>query len=514
MMKRGSVSTPKSERRDHGHAALRVRSLEAYAALLSRMVANGSPWPRLVEGEPSLLPLFPGCEGACAVSDTPTVRATGSTPGREQILSLIEWARLGSADMVVAATLSSMASNGTPRSALVAFVDHRRRAALLFFRKLTPTTARARGGGAIVAAGRKSWAGWERDLAERLAQAVGQAVAREGRRSAVAGSLELRALDNQARIRAILSVLQDGILLVNEAGQIEYANQQLCTQMSIDEPPEALIGWTAAQVKDAIMRTFRDPAGAIKRIEELVKRGEPYLGEEVALANGRTLLRDFIPFPFGAGRVGRLWHQRDVTSMREAQRKLADANKKLEELSLTDGLTGLANRRQFDQTLAREWSRSMRLGRPLAVIMMDIDLFKKFNDHYGHQGGDDCLRMIADAIRAGARRASDLAARYGGEEFAIIAVDTDLTNAWTLAEVVRLSIRDRALAHALSPAGIVTASCGVAAMVPGEGIRAEALLRLADQALYRAKAAGGDRIEVTRGDEGAGTKEKEAKKDE
>ena len=244
------------------------------------------------------------------------------------------------------------------------------------------------------------------------------------------------------------------------------------------------------------MTTFRDPVTALARIEELVSKSEPFLGEEVALANGRTLLRDFIPFSFGGGRMGRLWHQRDVTSMREAQRKLADANKRLEELSLTDGLTGLANRRQFDQTLAREWARSMRLGRPLAVIMMDIDLFKKFNDHYGHQGGDECLRMIADAIRAGARRASDLAARYGGEEFSVIAVDTDITNAWTLAEVVRLSIRDRALPHALSPAGIVTASAGVAATVPSDGMRPEALLKRADQALYRAKAAGGDRIEV------------------
>ena len=104
-------------------------------------------------------------------------------------------------------------------------------------------------------------------------------------------------------------------------------------------------------------------------------------------------------------------------------------------LSNTDGLTGIANRRRFDEVLTNEWQRAARSRQSLALVMIDVDLFKNYNDHYGHQLGDDCLRKIAEMLLASSRRASDLAARYGGEEFVLIAVDTDIESARHLAEV-------------------------------------------------------------------------------
>lgn len=172
--------------------------------------------------------------------------------------------------------------------------------------------------------------------------------------------------------------------------------------------------------------------------------------------------------------------------------KLEAANRRLTELSITDGLTGLSNRRHFDQVLGIEWERARRGGRPLALLLIDIDCFKDYNDCYGHQAGDDCLVQVAAALRARLRRASDLVARYGGEEFVVVAVDTDLEQARRLAQALCQAIAARGLAHVRSTYGQVTASIGVAALVPS--VDAEdgpaGLIRRADEALYRAKGEG------------------------
>ncbi len=184
----------------------------------------------------------------------------------------------------------------------------------------------------------------------------------------------------------------------------------------------------------------------------------------------------------------------------ERTRALEAANFKLEALSATDGLTGIANRRGFDAVFSTEWLRAMRSRRPLALAMIDVDWFKKYNDHYGHQGGDDCLRAVAQAIRAQARRGSDFAARYGGEEFAIIAPETDAESMRCIAETMRAALESLALPHAGSPLGQVTVSIGVAAGVPEADALPEDLLRLADDALYRAKTQGRNRVVLAIGD--------------
>ena len=164
----------------------------------------------------------------------------------------------------------------------------------------------------------------------------------------------------------------------------------------------------------------------------------------------------------------------------------------MRKLVFLDGLTGVFNRRYFDQQLAMEMARSVRNQSPLALIMLDVDFFKRYNDHYGHQAGDDCLRQIAATIKEGLRRPADLVARYGGEEFACILPETDFDDAMTLARDLELRVRNKNIPHAASDAATtVTISLGVAGRrgVNSSG-EAGALLATADAQLYLAKNSG------------------------
>jgi diguanylate cyclase (GGDEF)-like protein len=174
--------------------------------------------------------------------------------------------------------------------------------------------------------------------------------------------------------------------------------------------------------------------------------------------------------------------------------ELAESNQNLSDLSMTDGLTGVANRRHFDAVLVREWRRATRNGQPLALAMLDVDFFKKYNDHYGHQGGDECLRAVAQVLKEHVHRAGDCIARYGGEEFAVLGADIDGEDVRRLAEAIRRAFEDLALPHAMSPFGHITVSIGVAAMVPTEQQSFETLVRMADEALYAAKREGRNRV--------------------
>jgi diguanylate cyclase (GGDEF)-like protein len=178
-------------------------------------------------------------------------------------------------------------------------------------------------------------------------------------------------------------------------------------------------------------------------------------------------------------------------------RQLLSLNMQLAELARTDPLTGLMNRRGFDDNLAREWRRCRRAGKPVSLLMLDVDHFKQYNDHYGHQAGDGVLRTVADCIVAKIRRPGDIAARYGGEEFSVVLPDTDFTAACRIAEVIRASTEALAIQHG-SGSALVTVSIGVSYAEPGELGAADALVAVADSALYESKALGRNRVTARR----------------
>ncbi len=203
---------------------------------------------------------------------------------------------------------------------------------------------------------------------------------------------------------------------------------------------------------------------------------------------------DFITKPFNVA-VVRARVRTHLTLKRQS-----DA---MRELTLTDALTGVANRRSFNDAIQNEWRRCARSGMPLSVVMIDIDHFKRYNDAYGHQAGDACLKQVASTMLQCAGRPPDLLARYGGEEFVILLPQVDVPGAQTVAQRILESVRALAIPHRMSSVSdTVTVSLGVATLRPDEGGSPEGLVRCADDALYQAKKNGRNRFCVEGSDQG------------
>lgn len=205
----------------------------------------------------------------------------------------------------------------------------------------------------------------------------------------------------------------------------------------------------------------------------------------------------------------RLWHTDDVRLLQnlatqvglaihhtKMHQKLTRANQQLRRMAYQDGVTQLANRRWFEQRLAQEWRRMARGKDHLSVILGDIDFFKQYNDTYGHQAGDSCLRLVARTLEQAAKRPGDLVARYGGEEFVAVLPHTDLEGAAIVAEAMRQLVHQRRIPHKASNAEIVTISLGVASCRPNATMTSEQLVQWADQALYAAKHGGRDQVQL------------------
>ena len=187
----------------------------------------------------------------------------------------------------------------------------------------------------------------------------------------------------------------------------------------------------------------------------------------------------------------------DVTELIQKTKELELVNEKLARLSTTDGLTGIANRRLFDQTLLKEWQRSARSQQPLSLLLIDIDYFKRYNDRYGHLQGDECLRQVAEILEGCVKRSGELVARYGGEEFAILLPGTDSKEATATAQRCADEIAKAKIMHADSAVSPwLTLSIGVVTQVAVQDKQPESLVKVADVALYSAKAAGRARFEV------------------
>ena len=255
-----------------------------------------------------------------------------------------------------------------------------------------------------------------------------------------------------------------------------------------------LSGRREADVLGKVPFALEHDEGLRARVEAAIAAGNHW--EEEILATRPDGTR----YPVGAlgevvrGADGHIEHfvlvLQDLSSQKELEARLR-------ELSATDGLTHIANRRAFDEGLAREWARAIRQRSPLSVIMADIDFFKRYNDQYGHVAGDGCLQQVAAALKAGVRQGGDFVARYGGEEFAVVLPGADATAARAVAESLRARVQALAIEHAGNPSGgVVTISLGVATVQPGPDDLPTGLVELADQQLYRAKAGGRNRVEA------------------
>lgn len=185
----------------------------------------------------------------------------------------------------------------------------------------------------------------------------------------------------------------------------------------------------------------------------------------------------------------------DIRDRKRSEEQLAQLQARLEEMSYQDGLTGVANRRMLDSVLEREWNEARRSGHPLSLIMLDIDYFKQYNDHYGHLQGDECLRRVAQALLSASTRARDFLGRFGGEEFVMILPETDAQAALSVAERCRSLVLDQGIAHDGAGVGrTLTISVGVATQAPEEGGSPLDLVSRVDKRLYEAKLQGRNRI--------------------
>lgn len=280
---------------------------------------------------------------------------------------------------------------------------------------------------------------------------------------------------------------------------IEQISSMWDSRTTIGSPAAVLHEFLAAWLSFHILGEDQAMARQIKRIAGGASAAEAYELEDAPSDSATSALLRALGNLYHAlseqrsalARANQLLEQR----VAERTQALARANSLLEKASRTDGLLGIANRMSFDETLEREWRRAVREQAPLALLMIDVDRFKCYNDAYGHQAGDACLRAVARAVAEVLRRPSDLLARYGGDELVVMLPNTGADGARTLAHSIHEAIAHQRLAHRASGVSDrVTVSVGVAAAVADVDTAPASLVAAADQALYAAKGAGRNRV--------------------
>jgi len=308
-------------------------------------------------------------------------------------------------------------------------------------------------------------------------------------------TLELRVLERTQEVQDLAQAMEasgEAILITDRDGIIKYANQA-CLRLN---------GYSKAELIGQHTRIFRGDASAAVNYADLwpsIQSGKMWIGDLVNVRKDGSrynahltiapILREDNSLD---GYVG---IQSDITFRKQAEQRLQNANQELDRLATEDPLTAIANRRVFDRDLEEEWARARRANTSITLIMIDIDYFKTYNDSFGHQQGDTCLQQVAQALSQVLSRPADRAARYGGEEFAVLLPDTTINGGIEVAETIRQRIKSLELPAAdteVSP--YVSVSLGVASMVPQPDQTAMALLQAADQALYKAKKSGRDRV--------------------
>lgn len=316
---------------------------------------------------------------------------------------------------------------------------------------------------------------------------LGRAVVRH----VLSGEYERQSLEmNHQCLREAIKTLPLGVAIYDQHDRLVLFNQS-----AAEMAPYRYGGELIGQTFESMMRRALENGA----IPEALGREEDWLRERMT---GRGKLKRPLLRPRPDGRWMHLYEistssgclvmaRLDVTELVQKSMALELSNLQLERLSATDGLTGLANRRQFDQHLYTEWQRSMRSQQPMSLLLIDVDHFKRYNDRYGHLAGDACLRQVAGILYDCAQRSGELVARYGGEEFALLLPAADGDVAMTVAQRCMDEISQARIPHEDSPvAEYLTCSIGVATVVATQDLVAESLVRCADEALYRVKSSG------------------------
>jgi diguanylate cyclase (GGDEF)-like protein len=291
------------------------------------------------------------------------------------------------------------------------------------------------------------------------------------------GTVRGEGLDGMRRIFGFVRVPSTDARLVvglNEADVLQRTERELLVaylQLFFFGLLVLLLAWFGGE------RLIVEPIRTLARTAERIGRGDLQ-----ARVSRKAWAKEFAPLTAALNDMAQ--------KLADREQELRAANAHLEELASSDALSGLANRRGFDARLAADWQRAGKLNRPVALLMIDVDHFKLFNDRYGHVEGDVCLRRIGKLLKETAIGEDDLPARYGGEEFALLIPGADIDTALKTGERLRRAVDAMCIAHASSPEGQVTISIGVASLIPGVAQDAEHLVEAADIALYAAKRRG------------------------
>ncbi len=306
--------------------------------------------------------------------------------------------------------------------------------------------------------------------------------------------LESQLRESRNLLSLALQEMTDGIAVFDEDGILIFCNDQYRNAFPRTahlRRPGVHIGKILRAVVETGEQTDLPEGQELNWIDEVSAALKTDCVDEVELNDGRFLRLRNRPTSNG----GAITVLTDITDLKRAELVLKRANSHLAALATTDGLTLLPNRRAFNDTLKRELARSRRTRSPFSLLMIDVDHFKAYNDQHGHQAGDRCLKMVAQCMKAALRRPADMAARYGGEEFGIILPETDAGGARFVANSIAEKLRTERLIHQGSDKGIVTVSIGAASYEPEDDQRSPVkLISRADEALYKAKHEGRDRV--------------------
>ncbi len=302
--------------------------------------------------------------------------------------------------------------------------------------------------------------------------------------------------ESRRQLSDAMEHMADGLVMFDKEARIVLCNDQYRRMF----PASAELRVPGARLADILRASVErgDQTGVPRNeidawIQHTVETFRQPGETDIRMTDGRWLCARVRPTANG----GSLTVMTDVTQTKHAEAILTDLNRRLANLASEDGLTGLTNRRVYDEALDRAFAQSRRGGTPLSLMIVDVDHFKAYNDTCGHTDGDNCLRTIGNLLKRTLQRPGDIAARYGGDEFAAILPDTPEQGALLLAERLRKRVHDLGMQHTGNRNGIVTVSIGVATMAAGGAIhRQEDLTREADAALYAAKAGGRDRVMV------------------